>query len=81
MLPQLQPQDTPLLPRCALPVRLLRCALYGRHRLLTVIAYGSLTEDEAATMEQLAQRNAINMGYNEAKFIRCESAEKVGEML
>lgn len=54
---------------------------YGRHRLLTVIAYGSLTEEEAATMDQLAQRNAINMGYNEAKFLRCESAEKAGEML
>lgn len=70
MLPQLQPQDTPLLPRCPLPVRPLRCALYG-----------SLTEEEAAAMEQLAQRNAINMGYNEAKFIRCESAEKAGKML
>ena len=54
---------------------------YGQHILLTIIAYGSITNEESMTLEQLAQRNAVNMGYREVKFIHCERAEKARDML
>jgi multimeric flavodoxin WrbA len=45
---------------------------YGKHRLWKVIVYGEITEAEKATFRYLAQRNAINDGFeqSEAMFIQ-----------
>ena len=45
---------------------------YGKHGLWKVFVYGEITEDEKATFRYLAERNAINDGYerSEVVFIR-----------
>ncbi len=44
---------------------------YGRHGLWEVIVYGEATEDEKATFRYLAERNAVNDGFErtEVRFI------------
>lgn len=44
---------------------------YGRHGMWKVIVYGQITEAEKATFRYLAQRNAINDGFerSEVRFI------------
>ena len=44
---------------------------YGRHGLWKVIVYGEATEDEKATFRYLAERNAVNDGFErtEVRFI------------
>ena len=54
---------------------------YGINSQLTVIVYGDITADERGTIESLAVRNRINMGFEKSVVRYCESAEKVGEML
>ena len=45
---------------------------YGKHRLWKVIVYGEITEAEKATFRYLAERNAINDGFeqSEVRFIQ-----------
>lgn len=42
---------------------------YGKHRLLRVIVYGDITEQERETFIIMAKRNAINYGYEESEAI------------
>ena len=44
---------------------------YGRHGLWKVIVYGDITENEKATFRYMAERNAINDGFekSEVRFI------------
>ena len=44
---------------------------YGKHDLWKVIVYGDTTEAEKETFRYLAQRNAVNDGYerSEVRFI------------
>ena len=39
---------------------------YGKHRLWRVIVYGEATESEKATFRYLAERNAINDGFEQS---------------
>lgn len=43
---------------------------YGKHKVLRVVAYGDMTEAEAATFRLMTERNAVNFGYRKAEFIR-----------
>ena len=45
---------------------------YGRHDLWKVIVYGDVTETEQASFRYLAERNALNDGYqrSEAVFLK-----------
>ena len=40
---------------------------YGKHDLWKVIVYGEITEDEKTTFRLLAERNAVNDGYEHAE--------------
>ena len=42
---------------------------YGKHDLWKVIVYGEITEAEKATFRHLAERNAINDGYERAEVL------------
>lgn len=42
---------------------------YGKHKLLKVIVYGDITEQEKATFTYTAKRNAINDGFEDSEVI------------
>ena len=42
---------------------------YGKHDLWKVIVYGDITEDEKKTFRYLAERNAINDGYQRSEVV------------
>ena len=42
---------------------------YGKHNLFRVVTYGDITEEEKATFELLAERNAINDGYQKSQVV------------
>ena len=42
---------------------------YGKHNLWKVFVYGSITEDEKETFRCLAERNAINDGYQRSDVV------------
>lgn len=46
---------------------------YGRHNSLKVFAYGSMTDEEVSTFRLMAERNAINFGFEHAEFSCLES--------
>lgn len=54
---------------------------YGKRRSLSVIAYGDMTDSEAATFELLVERNAINFGFKESKFQRLTNTDGVEALL
>ena len=52
---------------------------YGKHNLWKVIVYGEITEAEKDTFRMLAERNAINDGYQRAEVVfREDPAELEG---
>lgn len=53
---------------------------YGKLSCLRVIAYGDMTEDEQRTFTLMAQRNALNMGYQNHSIVFCKSAKEAGEL-
>ena len=54
---------------------------YGKRRLLSVIAYGDMTDAEAATFKLLVERNAINFGFTESKFQQLTNTDSVEALL
>ncbi len=42
---------------------------YGKHDLWKVIVYGDITENEKETFRYLAQRNALNDGYQRSEVV------------
>ena len=42
---------------------------YGKHDLWKVIVYGDITEDEKKTFRYLAERNALNDGYQRSEVV------------
>ena len=54
---------------------------YGKHRLWKVIVYGKITEAEKATFRCLADRNAINDGFEQTDIVFVETPAEVGEFL
>ena len=53
---------------------------YGKHALWKVIVYGDITEAEKETFRAMAERNAVNDGYekSEVLFIKDPAAELEG---
>ena len=54
---------------------------YGKHGLWKVIVYGEITEAEKATFRYLAERNAINDGFERSEVVFVQDPEKVEEFL
>ena len=54
---------------------------YGKHDSIKVYTYGDVTEEERATFELTAARNALNDGYRESQLIVLETLEKLEEVL
>ena len=50
---------------------------YGKHDLLKVYTYGDITEEEKATFELIAARNALNDGYKKSEFKVLHSFEEL----
>lgn len=50
---------------------------YGKRRLLKVIVYGDATEAERATFAYLAQRNAVNEGFEQSEVVFVSGPEEV----
>lgn len=53
---------------------------YGKRNCFHVIAYGEISEAERHTLELMAERNAINMGFREHRITFCKDAEEAGGM-
>ena len=53
---------------------------YGKHKMLRVYTYGSITPEEKKTFEFMAERNAINYGYEQSEVIVLESLSELGGM-
>ena len=54
---------------------------YGRHGLWKVIVYGDITEAEKDTFRYLAERNAINDGFERSEVVFIESVEELEGLL
>ena len=54
---------------------------YGKHSLLKVIVYGDISEPEKATFRYLAERNAINDGFEQSKVLFLENLSELEGVL
>lgn len=54
---------------------------YGKHDSFRVFTYGDITEEEKATFELVAARNALNDGYRKSKVIVLNSLNELEGML
>lgn len=54
---------------------------YGVHNEFKVFAYGDFLQNEKETFELMAQRNALNYGYNKSQVIFADSCKQAVEML
>ena len=54
---------------------------YGRHALWRVIVYGEITEAEKATFRYLAERNAINDGFERSEVTFIENLSELEGLL
>ena len=53
---------------------------YGKHKMFQVITYGDITPEEKETFELMAQRNAINDGYEASEVIVLKSVSELKGM-
>ena len=54
---------------------------YGKHGLWKVIVYGDITEAEKSTFRYLAERNALNDGFERSEVVFVEDPEKLEGLL
>jgi len=54
---------------------------YGKHDFFRVFTYGDITEEEKATFELVAARNALNDGYRESQVVILNSLDELEGML
>ena len=54
---------------------------YGKHDLFKVVTYGDITEAEKKTFELVAQRNALNDGYQKSQLVVLQSLDELEEKL
>ena len=54
---------------------------YGKHNFLKVFTYGDITEEEKATFELMAKRNALNDGYEKWQLVVLKSLKELEGML
>lgn len=53
---------------------------YGKHKIFRVIAYGDISDEERKTFILMAERNAINYGYENSEVIFIKTKEEVEGM-
>lgn len=53
---------------------------YGKHKIFRVIAYGDISDEERKTFIFMAERNAINYGYENSEVIFIKTKEEVEGM-
>ena len=54
---------------------------YGRKGLWKVIVYGDITEDERTTFTYLAERNAVNEGYERSEVVFLDDIARLEAVL
>ena len=54
---------------------------YGKHSLLKVVVYGDVSEAEKATFRCMAERNAVNDGYERSEVVFLKSLAGLEESL
>ena len=54
---------------------------YGKHDLWKVIVYGDITEAEKDTFRYLAERNAVNDGYQRSEVVFLDDPSRLEEVL
>lgn len=54
---------------------------YGKHDLFKVITYGDITPEEKSTFEFMAERNALNDGYQRSQVTVLKSLEELEGVL
>lgn len=54
---------------------------YGIHDEIKIFAYGEFLQNERASFELMARRNAINYGYKKSQVIFADSVEQVMESI
>ena len=54
---------------------------YGKHDYFRVFTYGDITEEERATFELVAERNAVNDGYQKSSLVVLKSLDELEGML
>ena len=54
---------------------------YGKHSLLKVVIYGDVSEAEKATFRCMAERNALNDGYERSEVVFLKSLAELEESL
>ncbi len=54
---------------------------YGKHDLWKVIVYGDITEEEKESFRYLAERNALNDGYERSEVYFLEDLSRLEELL
>ncbi|MBQ8591545.1 MAG: flavodoxin family protein [Lachnospiraceae bacterium] len=54
---------------------------YGKHEMFKVITYGDITPEEKATFELMAERNAINDGYEKSEVIILKSLNELEDVI
>ncbi len=54
---------------------------YGKHKLLKVIVYGSITQPEKATFTYMAERNALNDGFEDSRVIFLNDLSKLEDVI
>lgn len=54
---------------------------YGKHDIIRVFTYGDITEEEKATFELVAARNALNDGYRESEVIVLKSLNELEDVI
>ena len=53
---------------------------YGKRNSLRLIVYGDITDAEKNTLQLMAERNAVNMGFREHSVIFCADTEEARRM-
>lgn len=54
---------------------------YGKHKLLKVIVYGDITEQEKATFQYTAERNALNDGFESSEVLFLNDISELEDMI
>lgn len=54
---------------------------YGKHDLWKVLVYGDITKEEKSTFELMAERNALNDGYEKSEVVVLQSLQELDSVL
>lgn len=54
---------------------------YGKHKLLKVLVYGDITDGEKQTFTYMAERNAVNDGYESSEVVFLNDLEELESVI